>query len=560
MSTWTGVLVAAPLGAAAALGMNSLWDAGQPEFYAPTTEVTVTALAMGARASGQPSPEAMAAQAGAHAGAFSDDYYHRIYLQPTRIEFGNLVTQSTRTVEVWNAFPDAVTIDVLVGDTTGLAVGFEPPQRMRGLEDIFYPVTATLDGPSFVDTTLTLHFSQGGERSVAISYGRVLVFGLPPNWAGGLNERIEWRTDVLTMRDGSEQRVRLRADPRRSFEFEVWEHGADVGLIDLLLCAWQSRVYAVPVWADRSALTATLPAGTTQIAIDTVQRDYHDGGLAIVGVGARQTEALEIAATASGAITLKRATLQTWPAGAWVAPARLGRLPSRQSITRPAAALSLARLRFDLDDLASTSGVVDAPSYRGADVLVRRPNRIEDITAEYLRLVDVFDNDTWLPVVADIPNRPYVVRSHQYLLRDRDDIAAMRAWLSARAGRQVPFWVPTWERNFEVASTVAIDAVSLLIVSQGFATYFQDLPGRQDIALLHRDGTWYFRHVTAFEYAGGVLERIVIDEALGRACQPGDFALCCFLELSRLDSDAVELFFETDSIARLTLAARSVDA
>lgn len=559
MSAWTGVLTAAPLGAAAALGMNNLWDNGRPEFYAPTTEVTVIEIAVGIQVSGQPSPEAMAVQLGEHAGAFSDDYYHRIYLQPTRIEFGNLVTQSTRTVEVWNAFPDAVTIDVLVGDITGLAVGFEPPQRLRGLEDIFYPVTATLDGPSFVDTALTLHFSQGGERSVAISYGRVLVFGLPPNWAVGLNERIEWRTDVMTMRDGSEQRLRLRTDPRRSFEFEVWEHGTDVGLIDLLLCAWQSRVYAVPVWADRSALTAPLTAGTTQIAIETVHHDYHDGGLAIVGVGARQTEALEIAATDSGLITLKRATLQSWPAGAWIAPARLGRLPSRQSITRPVAALSLARLRFDLDDLASTSGVVDAPTYRGTDVLVRRPNRIEDITAEYLRLVDVFDNDTGLPVVADIPNRPYVVRSHQYLLRDRDDIAAMRAWLYARAGRQVPFWMPTWERNFEIASPVAIDAVSLLIGSQGFATYFQDLPGRQDIALLHRDGTWYFRHITAFEYAGGVLERIVIDEALGRACQPSDFALCCFLERVRLDSDAVELFFETDSIARLTLAARSVD-
>jgi hypothetical protein len=560
MSTWTGVLVAAPLGAAAALGMQSLWDNGRPEFYAPTTEVTVTALAIGVPASGQPSPEAMAVQVGAHAGAFSDDYYHRIYLQPTRIEFGNLVTQSTRTVEVWNAFPDPVTIDVLVGDTTGLAVGFEPPQRLHGLEDIFYPVTATLDGPSFVDTTLTLHFSQGGERSVAISYGRVLVFGLAPNWASGLTERIEWLTDVMTMRDGGEQRVRLRVDPRRSFEYEVWEHGADVGLIDLLLCAWQARIYAVPVWTDRGWLIAPVPAGSTQIAIDTVNHDYHAGGLAIVGVGARRTEALEIASTAQGSITLKRATTQAWPAGAWIAPARLGRLPSRQAITRPSAALSLARLRFDLDDLTSSVGTLDAASYRGADVLVRRPNRIEDITAEYLRLLDVFDNDTGLPVVTDIPNRPYVVRSHQYLLRDRNDIAAMRAWLSARAGRQAPFWMPTWERNFEIASPDAIDALSLLIVSQGFATYFQNLPGRQDIALLHRDGTWYFRHVTAFEYAGGVLERIVIDEALGRACQPDDFALCCFLELARLDSDAVELFFETDSIARLTLAARSVDA
>ena len=560
MADVAGTLISAPLRAAAAPGMNALWDDGRPEFYAPVTEVDLITLRIGSIASGQPTPEAQAVHAGAHAGAFSDDYYYRIYLQPARIEFGNLVTPSTRTVEVWNAFPDAVTIDALDGDTSGLDVGFAPPSRLRALEDILYPVTANLDGPSFVDTTLVLHFSQGGERSVAVSYGRVLVFGFSPNWANGLTERLEWLTDVMTMRNGSEQRVRLRTEPRRAFEFEVWEHGADVGLIDLLLCTWQSRVYAVPVWMDKASLAAPVAAGATVIAVDTIDRDYHPEGLAIIGTGPRQTEAVEIASVASGAVTLKRATMQNWPAGAWIAPARLGRLPARQPVTRPTAALSLARLRFEMDDLASTVVPGIATSYRGADVLLRQPNRIDDITAEYQRLVDVFDNDTGVPVVTDVPNRPFVVRSFQFLLQVRADVAAMRAWLAARAGRQVPFWMPTWERNVEVTAPVAIDALAVTIVAQGFATYFQGLPGRQDIALLHRDGTWFFRHITAFEYVDGVVERIVIDEALGRACQPKDFALVCFLELARLESDAVELYFETDSLAQVNLAIRSVDA
>lgn len=560
MADFAGTFIAAPMGAFAAPGMNALWDDGRPEFYAPAAEVDLITLWVGALASGQPTPEAQAVQDGAHAGAFSDDYYYRIYLQPSRIEFGNLVTPSTRTVEVWNAFPDAVTVDALDGDTSGLEVGFAPPARLRGLEDILYPVTATLDGPSFVDTTLILHFSQGGERSVAVSYGRVLVFGFPPNWANGLTERLEWLTDVMTMRNGTEQRVRLRTDPRRAFEFEVWEHGADVGLVDLLLCTWQSRVYAVPVWTDKSSLAAPVAAGAMVIAVATTDRDYHPEGLAIIGAGPRQTEAVEIAAVAPEAITLKRAAMQNWPAGAWIAPARLGRLPARQPVTRPTAALSLARLRFEIDDLASTVAPVIATSYRGADVLLRQPNRIEDITAEYQRLVDVFDNDTGVQVVTDIPNRPFVVRSFQFLLRDLADVAAMRAWLAARAGRQVPFWMPTWERNVEVAAPVAIDALAVTIVAQGFATYFQAMPGRQDIALLHRDGTWFFRHITAFEYVDGTVERIAIDEALGRACQPEEFALVCFLELARLESDAVEFHFETDSIAQVSLATRRVDA
>lgn len=554
----SGVHIGAPLGAVAPSGANRLWDDGRPEFYAPASDTRLASVRIGTRASGQPTPEAFAPRAGRRAGAFSDDFYHRIYLQPERLDFGNVVTQTTRSVEVWNAYPQAVTIDALDGDLEGLAVGFLPPKRLRALEWVAYPVTATLDGASFVDTLLTLHFSLGGTRTVAISYGRVLVFAFAPNWASGFTERLEWATDLLTLRDGAEQRVRLRTWPRRALAFEVWEHGADYGHLDLLLAAWQSRAYAVPLWPDKAVLPAPLAAGTREVVVDTAHRDYHTGGLAVIGSGARRTEAVEIETVAADRLTLRRPVAADWPAGSWIVPARLGRLGARQSVTRPTAAFSHARMVFQLDDLATTTAPVASPTYRGYEVLVRRPDRSEDVSAQYQRLVDLFDNDTGVPAVTDIPNRPFVVRGFQFLLTDRAEIAAMRAWLDARAGRQVPFWMPTWERNLEVAAPIAIDEIAVLVKDRGFATYFQGLPGRQDVAFLHRDGTWYFRHIQAFEYAGGVVERLVLDEALGRACQPEDFALVCFLELARLEADAVELFFETDSVARVSLAVRSI--
>src|SRR5574340_37277 len=135
MPDFAGAFTSVILGGAAAAGMNLLWDNGRPAYYAPTTVVVGIRIAVGSIASGQPSPEALIARTGAHCGAFSDDYYYRIYLQPSRIEFGNLVIPATRTVEVWNAYPDPVTIFQLDGDTEGLALGFFPPAKLRGLED-----------------------------------------------------------------------------------------------------------------------------------------------------------------------------------------------------------------------------------------------------------------------------------------------------------------------------------------------------------------------------------------------------------------------------------------
>lgn len=554
-----GAFTSSILGGAATAGMNLLWDSGRPGYFEPTTTVPAIIGAVGVIASGQPSPEALIAREGAHCGSFSDDYYHRIYLQPARIEFGNLVIPTTRTVEIWNAFLDPVTIFQLDGDTEGLSLGFFPPARMRALEDIFYEVTATLDGPSFVDTLLTLHFSSGGTRDLAISYGRVLVMGLLHDWQGGFTERLAWLTDVLTMRSGTEQRVRLRADPRRSFEFDVLEYG-NGGQLDLLMNVWQSRVYAVPVWTDKARLGSAIYPGDTVLAVSTTDLDYHAGGLAIVGSPIGATEALEILSLTADTITLKRPALGNWPAGAWIAPARLGRLPAQQTVSRPTAAIAQAKLRFELEDLASTVTATGSPiQYRGYDTLLRHPNWVEDVSVDYQRLVDVFDHETGTPAVIDIPNRAFIVRRYRFLLPDRADLTAMRGWLAARAGRQVPFWVPTWERGLEVAQPFNLDATEILVQARGFSTYYEAMPGRQDVAFLHNDGTWYLRQITAFEFVDGVVERMRIDTALGIACAPSDFRIVCFLELARLESDAVEIFFETDRVARVTLPIRSIN-
>ena len=145
-----------------------------------------------------------------------------------------------------------------------------------------------------------------------------------------------------TAADGTEQRVSLRAKPRRSLEFSILVGRDDAALLDVLLSAWQSRVYALPIWPDKTFLSATITAGSTVIPITTTNLEYEADGLLVIGSDSRNTEAAEVLSVASNAVTLKQPLLQTWPAGAFVAPARTARLRVTQAVSKVTDAIATA--------------------------------------------------------------------------------------------------------------------------------------------------------------------------------------------------------------------------
>jgi hypothetical protein len=53
-------------------------------------------------------------------------------------------------------------------------------------------------------------------------------------------------------------------------------------------------------------------------------------------------------------------------------------------------------------------------------------------------------------------------------------------------------------------------------------------------------------------------ESITIDSALGQTVMTDEIVRCMWMDLVRLDADALEIFYETDSIMRLSVTFRSI--
>lgn len=562
MTTYAGAVL--PSG----LPSNPAYGAAAKFLPAPLTLPYAAALASsppnaGAKANNLPISEIVSVFSGNRVRQFEQDWYHHVHLLPAKIVLGNLLSTQMRQIEVWNAHFASQTLTTIIGENDGgisLAAPANPPTTYGMLESRLHNVSVSLDGPPVIEAGFTFQFPEEAP-TLSISGRRVVVFGLKPNWADGWLERLMWATDVLTARDGTEQRVSLRAKPRRSLEFSILVGSVDAALLDVLLSAWQSRVYALPIWPDKAVLTAAISAGSTVIPLTTTNLEYEADGLLVIGIDSRNTEAAEVLSVASNAVTLKQPLLQSWPSGAFVTPARTARLRVTQAVSRVTDAIATARLVFDIAGTTAITKQDSTTIFNSIPVWITRPNRVRDVESDYQRLAEVLDFETGITAVDDHAARPFVRRSFDYLFKNRTEVAAFKGWLAARQGRLTAFWHPTWEASIVPVKKILSNQTVMTVASRGYALYFNPMPGRTEAAFLYKNGTWYFRTISSFG-AGtiGDEEVMTINQSFGFDANPEDWLAIYFLEKTRLDADQIEINWQTDSVVEASIPMRSVKA
>ena len=98
----------------------------------------------------------------------------------------------------------------------------------------------------------------------------------------------------------------------------------------------------------------------------------------------------------------------------------------------------------------------------------------------------------------------------------------------------------------------------MTVVSRGYALYFNSLPGRRDIACLHKNGQWHLRTILGFgPGSSGEEEVMTLDQPFSFDALPEDWLALYFLEKTRLDADQIELNWLTDSVVEASVPMRS---
>lgn len=516
----------------------------------------------GTRTDTQPVSENGLPAAGALAPNFGADWYDRIHVIPGRLALGNVISNLTRQIEVWNAWGTARTLSSIAtsGTTGGITLAGQPapPLAYGPLQSRHYTLTVSTAGDPVIDAAYAFDF--GAERPLlSVSGRRIVVWSFRPDWSSGITERLTWLTDVLAAHDGGEQRMRLRDHARRGIEYAFLASGHDARLLEAITFGWGARLYCVPVWWEADFLPMGVDAGSTQVTVtDAAFKDYRAGGLVVFWRDTGSSEAVEILSIAGDTIALKLPLSQSFPAGSRVMPAVLARLDGETPYSHVTDRLVQGRARFEVEGAIDRIPAEIGPAWQGYAVLDERPDRAEDVAEAWARTLTVLDTLTGIVTVDDTSGSPIIRRTYSWLLAGRAAIDRWKKWASARAGRCNALWLPTFADDLELVWPAGSNDAALRVKNTLSARYIGSHPLRAAVRVELANGQVFHRRVTGITELDGQTEAIGLDSELGVIVTPNDIRRLMWMSLARLDADALEIHYETDSVARLQATFRMV--
>lgn len=528
----------------------------RPDYFEPGDAAAISVAISGAKVNEQPTSVAGTSHPGAKALSFIDDYYNRIHVSPTSFNVGNVVSATTRTVNVWNAHFEPVALSSISrSGVDGIDDTFATGD-FAALQERSYTITAQTSGGPTINAAIDLSFDAGEESEITITGKRVIAFAFEHNWESPVVDRLEWLTNIIESYNASEQRIRLRKNPRRMVEFSHLIDGAqDLGLLDSLLYGWGGKEYSVPMWHESSSLTAAAAAADTRIDLKTTDGQFVEGDSVMLWASPSVNEVVEIAGVDSTGLDLAGGLSLDWSVGARVMPSKQCILSNSPQVQHSANTLSLV-CQFGLTSPQPITAAPESLTYNGVQVLTRRHNYVDDLARRWARKFDVIDAGTGPRAWIDQSGFPYISRDLTFAMFGRTDITAFRGWLASLAGRCNAFYSQTQDTLLQIAAGRTTGQSEIEIADIGYSSLVKQGKNRSILYMLHSSGTAYIRTVTdSSKDESSGHELLELDASIPFAYVPSDWLAISYLELVRLDADAIEISYEdaANATAKLTV-------
>lgn len=478
------------------------------------------------------------------------DWWERIHLLPREgFQFGNIISDATYEIEIFNAFRLTTVEFTSFTNNTGPGISLDPdptPVDIPRLHSLLLDLLVEAAGSSAFDSTLDFLFDSGvGTLLMPASGSRIVLWSFPPELP--FVEDLTFKTDIIGPKDdGSEQRIALRKAPRQTFRQKFFvEEGPERRYAESILFDWQANIFGLPIWHERTLSTAAVLVGDTLVAVQSTEfRDYRVGGQVVIWTGYRTFSVMTIASFTATTITFTAAIGDAFDAGAEVMPVR-DQVMTSQRITavRGRVGYSIISIDFrvvDNDvDLASLTGwtvyngkvVLDDPNLIGGDTM-------SDV---YERQITVIDGETGVFLNRSTWAKGKRNQRKGFKMRGLEELWIVRGLMHALYGKQVSFYLPSFSDDMEPFTTFSSGGSLMPINNIGYAQFVQARQPKNVIRVTLANGTTLIRTITGATEIDSTREDLTVDVNWPSTIEPEDVVRIEYVHKARFNSDGVQI-------------------
>jgi len=491
---------------------------------------------------------------GQWATSFSDVFYNRILIEPTSVDFGSIVSDQQVNINVFNAYLVNSTLSNLIETDfdAGLSLqGDATPDVYLPLEEKVYTLTATLNGPPQTDASLTFDWlTPIPDLTIPITGSRIVL--LPVTYRDKVKETMLFKTGVMNSYNGTEQRYKIRINPRHRLAIRAYLSKDDRFRVENLIYGWRNRIWAIPMWPE-SRVASPITKDDMTIFLDTTYADFRVGSLAVAWENSRKFDVFQILSKTDTSITLPRGVNDDF-SNPIVMPVRSARMV-KDPVRRTTGYDGVLEAVLEVTDNLAYPAAASAIQFLGEDTFFMEPLQTtsDGSPDRYEHRIDLMDNVSGAIEQFSPWNFLRVSREFELILEGTQDIWEMRQWLYRRAGKQRPFYMPTYENNMRLIS-VGFITDSFVAEEDAFST---QSTARNHIAIKKTDGSYVFRTVIASQINVDGNTDITVDTAIN--IDAGEIDEINFFGLKRLTSDEIDLEWLPNNVVSVTVPITEVE-
>lgn len=448
---------------------------------------------------------------------FVEDFYFRVYLIPTVLDFGVITSDKLITGAVWNAFLDPINMTAATF-TIGTEVTMGNPARpvsFGGLQLINFPFIATKAGETILQDFLTLTFDSGDEPIWPIVGFRPpppddLVFPFPPSWDGGYTVEFEYHTDIIESENGNEQRRQNRQNPRRNTTFTTHLQNNLARVRFNKLMTRMKNNFFIPELPRYVTSTSAMPAAGLTVEVQELPWWLAQGGRVMFNdlqgnFGVRIIDSVlqdSNSAPDSWTLTFTESANEDWPEGSRIHPAILGIFPEELNVSAKTNWVETVQVDhrglpgFELP-LPVTQPV---ETFYGRELFSKKPNWATEPSLTMVWPREFMDFTVGR--IETLLSRDYskVRTQMSFAVGSVDEADELFFFFVRMAGRCGEFFMPSWAEDLELAEDLIETENRVLVVGgTDFLDAYENDRTRAAIMIEKDDGTLHLFSLSDIE-------------------------------------------------------------